>query len=148
MTRPGPSSAITAFFLLFIGLLMWGCGSGRELQSVTLSPATADAKNFPGGQVSFTAMGTYNQPPSPVQLTSKDIVWCAGGIGTSSSTTGECVGNANPGATVDQNGVAQCNPMFVGTATILAGTEILVSNPMADSGAQLKVYDSAQLTCP
>jgi hypothetical protein len=148
MTRLGPSSTITAFFLLFIGLFMLGCGSGRQLQNVTLSPATADAKNFPSGQVSFTTTGTYNHPPSPVQLTSNDIVWCSGGIGTTSSTTGECVGNANPGATVDQKGVAQCNALFVGTATILAGTEVPMVVPMPDSGPQLKIYGSAQLTCP
>ena len=144
MTRLGLSSS--SFVLLFFGML--GCGNGRQLQGVKLSPATADAQNFPNGQVSFTATGTYNQPPSPVQLTSKDILWCSGGIGSSGSTTGQCVGNANPGATVDQNGLAQCSPMFVGTVTILAGTEIPMSNPMPDSGAQLKIYGSAQLTCP
>jgi hypothetical protein len=70
-----------------------------------------------------------------------DVLWCVG------SSNGACVGNANPGATLDQNGVAQCNPGFVGTATILAGTPSLVmENP--DSGPQLKVFGSARLTCP
>ncbi|HEY6369303.1 MAG TPA: hypothetical protein VIX37_01880 [Candidatus Sulfotelmatobacter sp.] len=53
-----------------------GCGSGRELQSVTLSPFTADAKNFPHGQIPFVATGTFSKPPSPVTLTSKEVVCC------------------------------------------------------------------------
>ena len=68
-----------------------GCGSSRQLQSVTLSPAWADAQNFPSGQVSFTATGTFSKKPSPLQLTSKDVTWCAG------SSSGMCVGNINPG---------------------------------------------------
>jgi hypothetical protein len=128
---------------LFTLLAAFGCG-GRHLQSVTLSPATADAKNFPSGQVTFTATGVFSDSSTPVQLTSKDVLWCMGGIG---STTGQCVGNANPGATLDQNGVAQCLPGFTGTTTVLAGTES--SSPsMPDSGPKLKIFGSAQLTCP
>jgi hypothetical protein len=118
-----------------------GCGSNRELQSVSLSPTSADARNFPNGQVRFVASGTFTNPPSPANLMSKDVFWCVG------SSTGACVGNANPGANLDQNGVAQCNPGFVGTATILAGTQSSVMvNP--DQGPQLKIFGSAQLTCP
>jgi len=110
-----------------------------------LNPASADAQNFANGQVQFTATGTFSQPPSPVQLTSNDITWCMAGIGDPS---GQCVGNANPGGTVSQNGLAQCNPLFTGTATVLAGVAIPVSHPVADSGPQLKVFGSARLTCP
>jgi hypothetical protein len=57
------------------------------------------------------------------------------------------VGNINPGAVVDQNGVAQCHTGFVGTATILAGNGAVgTMNP--DGGSQLKVFGSAKLTCP
>jgi hypothetical protein len=125
--------------LVAIGIA--GCGSNRQLQSVTLSPASADAQKFPNNQVSFTATGTFSQPPSPVQLTSKDVMWCAG------SSSGMCVGNANPGVTVDQNGLAQCVPVFTGMATILAGTGSS-SAKIPDQGTQLKIFGAAQLTCP
>jgi hypothetical protein len=76
-----------------------------------------------------------------VQLTSKDVQWCVG------TSAGACAGNINPGATLDQNGLAQCNPGFVGTATILAGN--VGSMPMnPDGGAQLKTFGTAKLTCP
>jgi hypothetical protein len=127
--------------LLLVAVVTSGCGGGRHLQSVTLTPPAADAQNFPNGQVPFVATGTYSKAPSPVNLTSKDVLWCVG------SSDGGCVGNAKPGATVDPNGVAQCNSGFTGTATVLAGTPSLVMvNP--DSGPLLKVFGSAQLTCP
>jgi hypothetical protein len=126
--------------LLFAAFLMSGCGSSRQLQSVTLSPASADAQSFAGGQVPFAASGTFSKPPSPVPLTSKDVQWCVG------ISTGICGGNINLGATVDQTGVAQCNSGFVGTATILAGNGGATMNP--DGGSQLKIFGSATLTCP
>jgi hypothetical protein len=76
-----------------------------------------------------------------VQLTTKDVQWCVG------TSTGACVGNINAGASVDQNGLAQCNAGFVGTANILAGN--VASMPMnPDAGAQLKTFGAAKLTCP
>jgi len=126
---------------LLVALALSGCGGSRQLQSVTLSPASADAKDFHNGQVQFTATGTFSRPPSPVQLTSKDVQWCVG------SGTGACPGNINTGAIVDQSGVAQCNSGFVGTTTVQAGNVKSASmNP--DAGFQLKVFGSAQLTCP
>ncbi|MGA8868703.1 MAG: hypothetical protein WB510_17135 [Candidatus Sulfotelmatobacter sp.] len=134
------SSFTAGLVTLIAALLSLGCGSGRQLQSVTLSPASADAQNFAGGQVSFSAVGTFSKPPSPDALTSKDVLWCVG------STTGSCAGNINPGVTVGQNGVAQCNSGFAGTVTILAGTA--PSLMMPDAGEQLKIFGAAQLTCP
>jgi hypothetical protein len=133
----------TQLLLLFLAatLLSSGCGNSRQLKSVAINPAAADAKSFANGQVPFAATGTFSKPPSPSQLTSKDVQWCAG------TSNGACVGNINPGISVDQNGVAQCNIGFVGTATVLAGTA--ASTPMnPDGGSQLKVFGSAQLTCP
>ena len=127
--------------VLFAAFVMSGGGSSRQLQSVTLAPASADAQSFPGGQVPFAASGTFSKSPSPVELTSKDVQWCVG------TSTGACVGNINPGASVDQNGLAQCNAGFVGTANILAGN--VASMPMnPDGGAQLKTFGAARLTCP
>jgi len=128
--------SLTVGPLLLLSLAAASCGSGRQLQSVKLNPPTATS------QAQFTATGTFSKPPSPAQLTSKDILWCMG------SSDGQCVGNANPGGTVDQNGAAQCLPLFTGTAVVLAGTPIKQSNPMPDTGPTLKVFGSAQLTCP
>ncbi|HEV2468446.1 MAG TPA: hypothetical protein VGS78_04580 [Candidatus Sulfotelmatobacter sp.] len=135
-----------SFACMFAGLLilgelaLLGCGSSRQLKSITVSPATADAKSFPNGQVPFTATGTYSKPPSPSPLTSNDVQWCVG------SSSGACDGNIFPGATVDSNGVAQCGGVFTGTAFVLAGTEASVKNP--DGGQQFKIFGSAQITCP
>ena len=119
--------------LLVLGTL--ACGGGRHLQSVTVSPATARS------QASFTATGVFSMQPSPVQLTSKDVRWCAG------AANGTCDGNVNPGATIDQDGHAECVSGFSGTVTILAGTASSMM-PMPDGGAQLMIFGSAQLTCP
>jgi hypothetical protein len=127
--------------MLIAALVISGCGSNRQLKSVSLNPATADAKSFANGMVPFAANGVFSKPPSPAPLTSKDIVWCVG------NSSGACAGNINLGAIVDGNGVAQCNTGFVGTATILAGNIASASmNP--DGGSQLKVFGTAQLTCP
>jgi hypothetical protein len=114
-----------------------GCG-GNNLRSVTVSPAVADAKNFPGGQVQFTATGTYSGSSTPVPVNS--LTWC---IGTSA---GQCNGNIASAATVTNSGVAQCLPGSSATVTVLAGSGGAAMMP--DMGQQLKVFGSAQLTCP
>jgi hypothetical protein len=127
--------------LVLTALVSSACGSGRQLRTVSLNPPAADAQSFPGGKVPFVATGIFSDSPTPVTLTSKDVMWCMG------ASDGTCVGNINPGATVDQNGLAQCNSGFVGTATILAGKPASVM-VMPDTGSQLKVFGSAKLTCP
>jgi len=126
--------------VLSLSLIALGCGSSRDLQAVTVSPATADAHNFPNGQVSFAATGTFTKPPSPQPLTSKDISWCVG------TANGSCAGNIATGAIVDANGVASCGLNFSGTATILAGKAKPAMMP--DQGSQMTVFGAAQLTCP
>jgi hypothetical protein len=127
--------------LLCLGcLLMLGCGGSRQLQSVSVMPAAADAQNFPGAQVAFAATGTFNKPPSPQPLTNSAISWCVG------SAQGVCMGNVNPGATVDANGEAKCVPGFSGTVNILAGKAMVGMNP--DGGSQMTVFGTAKLTCP
>lgn len=138
MTRYG--SLLFCFLLLIGWLATPGCGSSRQLQSVTLNPAKADAQNFPNGQVPFTAIGTFNKPPSPVQLTSQDVAWCVG------TSNGMCAGNIATGASVDANGAAQCRSGFSGTVTILAGKGMPPALP--DGGSQFNVFGTAQLTCP
>ena len=113
----------TGFLALPLLLLAAGCGSStpRSLMSVTASPATADAKDFPNGQVQFTPTGIYNKPPTTV---------------TPQPVTAWLV-SPNGVATIDQNGLAQCLPTQVGTATIQVG--------IAGDGP---LRDVAQLICP
>jgi hypothetical protein len=113
---PGIFSAL--FFLS-------GCGSN---QPISVSPASADAQNFPNGIVQFTALGVS----SPT--------WCIGG------SDGRCNGNIVAVASIDSSGRAQCNPGRNGTVTVLAGVGGRVMNP--DGGMQFSRFASAQLTCP
>jgi hypothetical protein len=131
----------TGPFVLAAALATLGCGSGRQLQSVTLVPASADAKDYPNGQIPMTATGMYSQPPSPVLLTSNDIVWCVG------TSNGLCNGNIASPVIVDVNGVAQCSLGKTGTATVLAGKPSSKA-VTPDGGSQLKIFASAQVTCP
>jgi len=117
------SMKLWTLLALALIVLTAGCGNStpRMLQSVTASPASADAKNFPNGQVQFIPMGTYNKPPTtvtPLPVTA----WSASPIAI---------------ATVDQNGVAECLAGQVGTVKIQVG--------VAGDGP---LIDVAQLTCP
>lgn len=121
-------------------LLSFGCGSGNQLRSVTVSPTAADAKNFANGQVQFSAVGTFSNSSMPQPLNSNQITWCVG------TSAGLCAGNINPGATITPTGAAACAPTFSGSTTILAGKANLPMNP--DGGARMTVFGAAQLTCP
>ena len=61
--------------LVALAALALGCGSSstsnssRMLQSIAISPATADAQNFTSGQVQFSAIGTFSASPSPAPVT-------------------------------------------------------------------------------
>jgi len=59
-------------------LILVACGANK----VRITPASADAKNFPGGVVSFAATGVTNP------------TWCIG------TTSGVCNGNIGSLATI------------------------------------------------
>ena len=129
--------------LLLGALSILGCGaSSRQLVSITISPSSAEAINFPGGQVQFVATGTYSQNPLTAQLTSADVMWCVG------TTDGHCAGFIRTGATVDANGLARCDSGFSGQVTILAGQPQTQPAPLPDVGVQLRIFGTAQMTCP
>jgi hypothetical protein len=104
MRKYGPS-------VLFLGVLAMAvtlaCGSPtpvRVLQSVSLSPATADAQ---GNPVQFTATGNFNLQPSTATLTEAN--W------------GACYQNQRTTAvSVSASGLAQCEAGAVGTYTVWA----------------------------
>lgn len=94
----------------------------------SISPATADAKNWPDGVVTFTATGVMNP------------VWCIG------APSGFCSGNIASPAMIDNSGHAWCIQGQSGTVTVLAGTGVRVGLP--DTGKQLTNFGTAKLTCP
>ena len=113
-----------------ISLLANGCGNGspRVLQSISVSPASADAQSFPNGQVQFTVVGTYSQPPSPSPATSSQWLLLEPGI-----------------ATISQSGVAQCTPGASGVVTVKA----IAPAPCRGTGCTAAMLSgTAQLSCP
>jgi hypothetical protein len=134
------------FTLSFLALLLaascvLSCGAGQgqsQLQSIALSPATADAQDYPNGQVPFTATGYYNNPSHTVT--------------PQSATWGACQQNATTtDVSVTAKGVAQCASGAVGTYTIWANdpiTESACSAVITACGGGCTVVGSAQLTCP
>lgn len=142
-------SVVFPSFLLIGTLFNAGCGNNRQLQSVTVNPASADAKDFSGGKVQFTATGNFGGSSIKVPLSSPQIVWCTGTTtSVGGSPVGQCAGSIAQFAFVDQNGVAQCSgPGPTRTTYILAGTASEVA-PGPDQGQQLNVFGSGQLTCP
>ena len=112
--------------LVVAAVIIAECGSNTR--TIRVSPAVADAKNYPGGVVPFTASG-------PSQLT-----WCIGTV------NGVCNGLVLSPAVIDSTGHAQCVQGRSGTVIVLAGTGGKVLNP--DAGEQLSSFGTAQLACP
>jgi hypothetical protein len=137
--------ALSIFFLAVLAIaITLACGSSPAyvLQSVSLSPSTADAQGSP---VQFAAMGYFNQQPSPVKLLSAN--W------------GACYQNQRTTAvSVNTDGLAQCAAGAVGTYTVWAWAESAAdscggnngevpANPCGGAG-ECQVTGAAQLTCP
>ncbi len=134
---------LSVFFLAILAIaITLACGSSpRILQSVSLSPATADAQGSP---VQFTATGYFNEQPSTVnQLTAS---W------------GACFQNQpTTVVSVSTDGLAQCAAGAVGTYTVWAWAERggdscgpadpIPANPCGGAG-ECQVTGTAQLTCP
>lgn len=136
MTRFGPLLLLSV--LLFAVLATPGCGSNRQLQSIAVSPAVADAQDFPDGKVQFAAAGAFSRSPTPVSpLTVK---WSIGPWFNVAQRTD---------VTVDSNGVAQCLG-FVGTVQVWATAAVNPDVPPAqiDPFKTKTVLGTAQLTCP
>jgi hypothetical protein len=128
--------------LVLAAVLTLSCGTSttRSIQSVTISPASANAQNYPDGQVPFSATGYYNTMPSPV--TPQTATW------------GACYQNAATTAvSVNSSGVAQCASGASGTYTVWAyviqqGQGACPQYLTACGGGGCQVTATAQLTCP
>ena len=137
---------LSVSFLAVLAIaLMLACGSSpppRSLQSVSLSPATADAQGSP---VQFTATGYFNDQPSSAKL--------------SAANWGACYQNQGTTAvSVDTDGLARCSAGAAGTYTVWAWAESAAgscggnngevpANPCGGAG-ECQVTGTAQLTCP
>jgi hypothetical protein len=127
---------LTASNILACGGSMFAPHANGSIKSITISPATADAQDYPGGKVQFIATGYYNAPPSPVSPLS--------------ATWGACYQNApTSGISVSSNGLAQCTAGSVGTYTVFAYD---FPNPsclaITACGGGCTVEGTAQLICP
>ena len=140
MAKIGPLLLSILLFLGSLGALSCGNSSNNQrlLQSIMVTPATADARNFPNGQVQLTATGNYTMPPTPAMVTV--ATWCV-------HDSNGCMGGT-PGATVDANGVAQCDAGFTGTVDIAALASNGAGAPVLMGGTGALVTGTAQLTCP
>ncbi len=138
--RPGFAlSASVLTLVVVMAAQTLGCGSmysssNRVLQSVTVTPANADAQNFIMGQVQFTATGSFSQPPSPAIVPFQPPY------------TGSWSSSNLKIATISQSGLAQCMAGAAGQVTISA----IVSSNSATGTGQMSTAVSGKttLTCP
>ncbi len=121
-------------------LAMAGCGNpARELESITISPATATAK---GSAVQLTATGHWNQ--SPTTVTPEAATW------------GACTAENSPTTevTLSSAGMATCASGAQGTYDVFAwdpqyGYTGPTCNAITACGAGCgRVSATVQLTCP
>jgi hypothetical protein len=136
-----PNRRYFAALLFVVALAFQGinCGSSssmnsnRVLNSIAVTPATANAQ---GGQVQFTATGTFSTPPSPAVLT------------FASPNVGSFVVDPAMATIVSSNGgtvTVKCVSGASGTTTITANACAFATGTM---GTCVPVMGSAKLTCP
>jgi hypothetical protein len=124
-----------ALVCLFTVIGTVGCGnSPRTLKAIAITPATADAKDFPDGKVQFTAEGHFSS--SPLSVKPLTVLWAPFSV-------------SSPVATMDTNGLAQCISGATGTATVLAyGASDPSIPPSQLITAKRVALGTASLTCP
>jgi hypothetical protein len=134
-------------------LALAGCGgttmsnSQRVMQSLMVTPSSADAQNSPGGKVQFTATATFNMAPMTVK--SPPVLWSIGSPFPTPTPMGMSMSTAmSPSPTVDSSGVAQCNG-FTGIVAVQASAPANPNVPISQMSAMMAtVAGMAQLTCP
>lgn len=128
-------------FLIALTLVLASasCGSNSsmgasQLQSITVNPPSADAQNYPDGEVPFEATGNYINPTR--KITPQAAAWVACGQNAPTND-----------ASVNSSGVAQCASGAKGTYQINAYV-MTNCNLITACGGGCTVVGSAQLTCP
>jgi hypothetical protein len=130
MLRTGPLSISIICFVLA------GCGSSpRQLQSISITPATATAQAGANGQIQFVAAGHYNRAPTSVSPLA--VLWVI------------YPPKGNTGAIITQAGVAQCTAGAASSFSVLAYAPADPSIPISElTKAKKVVLGTGQLTCP
>lgn len=138
------STFILVLFISAVLLMTISCGGssmstqGRQLQSITVTPTTADPMKSSSNQVQFTAMGHFNMAPMSTTI---PVMWS---IGSPFSAQPVPAGVSIDGMT----GMARCSG-FMGTVTIMAMAPMDPDVPISQmSMMTMNVSGSAQLTCP
>ncbi len=133
---------LSVLTLVLAASLALSCGASQQsrLQSITLSPANADAQSFPDGEVPFTATGNYVDPTHTVTPQPANWVACQKGLPTTD-------------ASVTSAGVARCATGAVGTYSINAwdistGPGTYNCSAITACGGGCTVVGTAQLICP
>ena len=137
------SAFIFSLVLLAFSVAIISCGgmstmmSNRQLQSIAISPASADAMNSTNGMVRFTAMGTYNMAP---MSGTPPVLWSLGNPFSAQPVPA--------GVSIDANGVARCSG-FIGMITVEATSPMDPNMPVSQMNMNtMNVMGMAQLTCP
>jgi len=127
--------------LLLAASLALSCGASQsQLQSMTVSPATADAQSYPGGEVPFVATGYYKNPNHTVAPQPANWVACQQNAPTNQ-------------VSVTSTGVAHCASGATGTYSIKAWdipnmAGVYNCPVMTACGGGCTVEATAQITCP
>ncbi len=121
-----------------------GCGgtvfvattSGRLLVFVSVTPASADPSQL-GGQVQFSARGTFNTTPTVVE----PLVGVTWTVDRPAFSTLPDLGRAF----ITQDGIAQCSQGFIGSVRVFATA---AADPTRPVSAVNQTSGSALLVCP
>jgi len=136
MSRSRPLFLLSVAILLSMAML--ACGSSqRQLTSIALTPATADAQSYPNGQVPFVATGHYNKAPMTAPL---QPVW-----------TVYLLSGQQGNVTISSSGIAQCGAGVVGSFSVLAYAPADPSLPVTNASllsAKKAAVGTAQIICP
>jgi hypothetical protein len=131
----------TILMMALLPIFLMSCdsvnpNSGRVLTAINVTPTTADASQFPNGEVTFTATGQFSLPP------------LSGPVTFTAPYTGQFI-VANPNNQTIANIVSTGN----GTVTVrcaagVSATVDVVATAAANNGTQTTVTAQGQLTCP
>lgn len=128
--------SLAAFLLVVTATSVVACGNTRKLKSITIDPASADARNFPTGQIQFTASGTYTDGS---KINPLSVVWSGGQPWTLMPWIIQ----------LDSNGLASCGNAQAGTYSVFATAPLDTSFPVSQMNMSTpQLTATAQLTCP
>ena len=130
------SVSLAALLLVGTATSVVACGNTRRLKSITINPASADARDFPNGQIQFTASGTYTDGSKVNPL---GVVWSGGQPWTLMPWIIQ----------LDSNGLASCGNAQPGTYTVFATAPLDPTFPLSKMNMSTpQLTTTAQVTCP